>query len=390
MNLNEILEMLEKDVTAPSMTKEASEKEVPAGAEKFTKTASAIKEAEELGAQVAATLLKAAEEECKEKETEAEAKDKAEDKKETKSDKDETKTEKEEDMDKKASLVDVISAMLEKSALNEGSDNVATSAVVPNIVQADNAAIVADFDGVVAPTPGTDGVSQGGTVNQILDAIVAKAQGQGTVEIESDGSAAAERNDPDVEKTAAVIELVNNGVDFDSAVNMVKQAAFEIEAEEFEVEKQAAFGALIEAGVDFDAAADMVKEAALSFSTAKKIVKGKKALSATGQALLSKAKGFAGDVAHDAKQVGGQVSRLATGKVTGGKQSIPVSRQAAGGALLRNKAVQVAAGTTAVAGGAYAATREKKAAFDALVADGVDFETAASCVAQASQELYGC
>jgi hypothetical protein len=46
-------------------------------------------------------------------------------------------------------------------------------------------------------------------------------------------------------------------------------------------------------------------------------------------------------------------------------------------------------GAAALGGGAIALAREKKAAFDALVEGGVDFETAAQLVSQKAQELYG-
>ncbi len=266
--------MLEDSVTS-GIEKTASEKEdkaeVPAGSEAFTKTASAIKEAEELGAKVAAQLLKQAEDEKKEEskdEKKEEEKDEGkEESKDEESEDKEEKSDKEEEMDKKASLVDIISAMLEKSAFegDANTQNGVPAGVVPNKIQVDAAAGVAYQDATVAPTPGTDGNSQGGTVNQIMDAIVAKAQSAGGIgENQVPGGtpfAGAEAQDPNVEKTAAVVALVEAGVDFDSAVDLVKQAEAELNAEAFEVEKQAAFGALIEAGVDFDTAVTLVKEA---------------------------------------------------------------------------------------------------------------------------------
>lgn len=270
--------MLEDSMTS-GIEKTASEKEdkaeVPAGSEQFTKTASAIKEAEELGAKVASQLLKQAEDEKKEEskdEKKEEEKDegkeeKSEDEKNEDKEEKSEKSEKEEDMDKKANLVDIISAMLEKSAFegDENTQNGVPGGVVPNKIQVDNAANVAYQDATIGVTPGTNGNNDGGTVNQIMDAIVAKAQSAGGIgENQVPGGTSfsgAEAQDPNVEKTAAVVALVEAGIDFDSAVDLVKQAEAEINAEAFEVEKKAAFGALIEAGVDFDTAVTLVKEA---------------------------------------------------------------------------------------------------------------------------------
>lgn len=57
--------------------------------------------------------------------------------------------------------------------------------------------------------------------------------------------------------------------------------------------------------------------------------------------------------------------------------------------LATNPLVYGTAGAAGLAGGAYALTREKKAAFDALVEGGVDFDTAAILVAEKARELYG-
>lgn len=283
-NLNEILAMLEDSVSS-SMEKTASEKaqepSVPAGAEQFTKTASAIQEAEELGAKVAAQLLKQAEDEKKEESEEEEKKEekkdegeeeKKEESKDEKSEDEEKSNKEEENMDKKANLVDIITAMLEKSAF-EGDENTQAgvpAGVVPNKAQVDSAAMVAYQDATIAPTPGTNGNNDGGTVNQIMDAIVAKAQAPGVAapggisdnQVQNGSAyASSEVQDENVEKTAAVVALVEAGIDFDSAVDLVKQAEVELKAEAFEVEKKAAFDALVEAGVDFDTAITLVKEA---------------------------------------------------------------------------------------------------------------------------------
>lgn len=128
-----------------------------------------------------------------------------------------------------------------------------SGAASPNLAQANTVAQVATDDAKVQGTPGTEG-----TVNTVLQSIVAKfqANGAGSENI-ADGQIAAEAanyaND-EIEKAAAVAYLTEAGVDFDSAVSMVKEA-------EYSLEKEAAFEALTEAGVDFDRAVELIKEA---------------------------------------------------------------------------------------------------------------------------------
>ncbi len=447
-NLNEILNMLEDSMTS-GIEKTASEKEdkaeVPAGSEQFTKTASAIKEAEELGAKVATQLLKQAEDEKKEEskdEKKEESKDegdketKDEAKEEGESEEEEAKEKsKEEDMDKKANLVDIISAMLEKSAFegDENTQNGVPGGVVPNKMQVDNAANVAYQDATIGVTPGTNGNNDGGTVNQIMDAIVAKAQGAGGIgENQVPGGtpfSGAEAQDPNVEKTAAVVALVESGVDFDTAVDLVKQAEYEINEEVMNIEKKAAFDALIEEGVDFDTATDLVKEAAgkaglvdkarkayTSFATKanSKIQKatGASSWKGLGSKISDKAQSAAvgpkARLADEAADLKTSIKALRTGKLESGdfyaqrglkkgyqgqhldKDVSGISRMSTLGHIARNRIAQGVAGTGAAAGaGAAYYAHQKKAAFDALVEEGVDFDTATDLVKQASIEVFG-
>lgn len=140
--------------------------------------------------------------------------------------------------------------------------------VAPNKNQIDNAQFVAEHDSYIKPMLTGDGIKNQGTINQIFDAIVADTHAQGATDFDAEHAengptapvegAAEQMATPNqvqtesVEKTAAVISLVNSGIDFDSAVSMVKAAAEEIEAEEGEQVKQAAFDQLVESGVDFD------------------------------------------------------------------------------------------------------------------------------------------
>lgn len=301
------------------------------------------------------------------------------------------KINKESQMNKQASVAGkaLAEALLTKLA-NAGdvtTQNGIPAGVAPNKVQMDTAVIVADNDHDIKPMPTKDAIGNGGgTINQIFDAIVADSIGQGAVTpeqldhsrvSESEGAAEARGTTTQVptipasvEKTAAVMSLVNSGIDFDAAVDMVKAAAAEIEAEEAEQVKQAAFNELVQSGVDFDLAVALVKSASKM-----EAVKG--AASAARKAIGDGARAIAGNAQeglHFAKQV-------VTGK--------DMPREVALGALARNRSAQVAAGAAAAgaAGAAYA--HQKKAAVDALCAAGVNFDEAVALVQAKANELYG-
>lgn len=164
------------------------------------------------------------------------------------------------DMAKEAELIEKIAqAVIEKLASE--AENLPAPA---NMIQEDTATMVAQHDAAIQPMPGA-----GGTLNQILDAIVADAKAKGAIAentvASGESHAAAEGANTTgeaVEKAAAVSALVEAGVDFDEAVEMVKQAEVEIQSEARDLEKKAAFSALLESGVDFDEAVKLVKEAA--------------------------------------------------------------------------------------------------------------------------------
>jgi hypothetical protein len=146
-------------------------------------------------------------------------------------------------------------------------------APVPNKTQRDLATQVAEHNASFQATPGTDGAGNGGTINQIFDAIVADAQARtGAVVSGQTASAPAEGGingqtpnqvtvDESREKMAAANSLVESGVDFDTAVAMVKAASDELEKEHDAQVKQAALNELVSQGVDFDLAAAIVKQA---------------------------------------------------------------------------------------------------------------------------------
>lgn len=185
---------------------------------------------------------------------------------------------KEENMDKKASDSQLASYIMEKLA-QEFSSTTTTPAAgvntdgapVANRIQTDNAVMTAQDDAkVVGVQPGGDG-----TVNALFESIVAKAKAEGgntddlingPGHVQSmttqgvDGTPTTPSGEA-VEKAAAVSELCAAGMDFDVAVDLVKQAEEAILSEAWETEKRACFDKLIETGVDFDRAVALIKQA---------------------------------------------------------------------------------------------------------------------------------
>ena len=120
--------------------------------------------------------------------------------------------------------------------------NVAAAAA-PNLIQSANAVMTAADDKKVLPLPGAEG-----TLNNILEAVVARAEAQGAVSDDlvngdkpassAEGEAALspeqeqEKIAEEMEKAAAVSALVQAGCDFDSAFNMVKEAEEALAQEE--------------------------------------------------------------------------------------------------------------------------------------------------------------
>lgn len=159
------------------------------------------------------------------------------------------------------------------SAGDQSTTNGIPAGVVPNKNQVDNAQMEAEQAAVIKPMPTGDGIKNQGTINQLFDAIVQDAVAQGgvtTTEMQAgqtagkDGAVEASATpnqvpNVSVEKTAALNELVGQGVDFDSAVELIKLASEELASEEQGREKQAAVSMLIESGVDFDSAVSLVQ-----------------------------------------------------------------------------------------------------------------------------------
>ena len=424
MNINDLLDQLEAESTG--MSKEAGNKTT--AAEDTTDAASDLENAltkeasaEEKGRAAAVELLNKIAEASKAEPTKEEY-----------------------DMNKQAeTLADKIAEkIMEKFAdTPDVTDTNNRANTVPGVgkenkINEDNRAMLAQHTDRVRPTPGTDGATQGGNVNQILDAIVddALAMGGGTYDqmavnkarpsatianddgkdpaikdihktLQSGGVVKEAEEDQDfesIEKLAAVSSLIEAGVDFETATDLVKEAAEEIEAEEFEMLKVAAFDELLEEGYAFQDAAEMVKDAAKASMISKAVKAGKGALDSAkksgkklvrkGGKMVDKAKGYASDVAADAKDVPTLTKTLATGKSKEmGSTPKSMQRGTAFEALKKNKAVRIGAGTAAVGAAGYGVHKatEKRAALQELVDNGIDFETASDLVIEKAAEIYG-
>lgn len=112
-----------------------------------------------------------------------------------------------------------------------------------------------------------NGIANGAVLPENLDRNVAgggdEANAAPAPMPTADGSnvSAGKAANDEVEKAAAVSELVGAGVDFYTAVAMVKAAEEEIKNEEGEQIKQAAVAALIQEGMDIESAVLLVKQA---------------------------------------------------------------------------------------------------------------------------------
>lgn len=366
-------------------------------------------------------------------------------------------------MNKQAQLAgkDLANSILTKLAeeLGQGTPAAATSPPV-NQIQAENAQMEAESAAKILPTPE-------GNVNQILEQIVQRAQAEGAgvdnIATEHGATGIPEETDDEVEKAAAVTTLVGSGYDFDTAINLVKQAAFAIAQEEDAIEKSAAINNLMAQGYDFDAAVNYVqavesewtKQAAMEnlmsqgydFDTAVELVKeagakelweganrGGKVVSDSirgavggvrdhslglynaakngmgGQYLLSAGEAGVDAVKGQAAMAGGKIKAgyaatvregkdfkdtiktLATNKMDGNDLG-KGGRGRTAAYLAKNNIARGLAGAGVVGGGAagYAAYRshEKKSALEALLSNGIDFDSAVNMVKQAEYDVYG-
>jgi hypothetical protein len=110
---------------------------------------------------------------------------------------------------------------------------------------------------------------QGKSVTQVAKELQTRAPaGAGADSVKEENEAATEGNagsvvsaiPSDIEKSAAVDELVGEGIAWADAVAMVKEACDHLEAQEYELEKAAAVNALVGEGMTFDEALEKVAE----------------------------------------------------------------------------------------------------------------------------------
>lgn len=102
---------------------------------------------------------------------------------------------------------------------------------------------------------------EGKTVTEVAKALAAKTPGQQEDDVdatEGNSEAAVAAKPSDIEKSASVSDLVADGYNFEDAVEMVKEASEELEAEVEELEKAAAVTALVSQGMDIDEALEKV------------------------------------------------------------------------------------------------------------------------------------
>jgi flavin-binding protein dodecin len=359
--------------------------------------------------------------------------------------------------------------------------------IVPNKNQVDNAQMEAEGASYIKPMPTGNGIENQGNVNQIFDAIVQDAISQGaasTDQVHERGVANVEgavedHALPNQVKVAAMNSLLEAGIDFDKASDIVKQAGaiaiptfldkvrghamnaatdakhlvgagtsrFPMAPDSTNMlrhlkrdsamglatnpvvqgtaaagvaagvggyalsneKKAAAMNELMDAGIDFDEASEIVKQA--SASTIFLAGPGKLSRTARAQGALlgskarlkdlvsdassmvnkvkSSVKGAAGRAKTDVKLlVSGETGNHVVTVNSKGRASSP--RLGAAGRLASNGFVQgVAAGVAAAGAGGYALSREKKAAVDLLTHAGVDFDSAVSMVNEKAAELYG-
>lgn len=256
---------------------------------------------------------------------------------------------------------------------------------VPNKDTMDSAAIVASDDAKVRPMPTSDGVSSDGTINQIYDAIVADAIAQGAASTDqnpetsvADHEDAADSAVPDQVKTAKLHELTARGVDFDTALEIVKQASMASSVRD---------GFNKARGAISDKVGRAVEATRGAAGKAKGYVAGKSRMASDKvKEGAGKAKEY---VAGKARNVA-EDAAIVRNPGSGAPRAIPTpAKNARGQAAMRlakNPLVYGGLGAAALAGGGagYMASREKKAALENLVSQGFDFDQAVEMIKQAA------
>lgn len=287
-------------------------------------------------------------------------------------------------------------------------DGIAPGAAA-NKAQNDSAQVVAEDDGKVKFMPTGDGIKNDGTINQIFDAIVADALSQGAAshdQVHETGEAAPEGNAeahavPNQIKAAAMEKLLDAGFDFDEAVELVKTASLKgawsaaraagqnvVSKARLLPHTDAATVAKFKAKTTADSARQGMENAVAA--TKKTFQEALEGLKNKAMAAKDAVKARAGEASEDFSRLVHGDTGAGTTIVVDSKGRATPPRLDAAKRLAKNPLVYGTAGGLAAAGVAGAAmSREKKAAFDALVEAGVDFDEAASLVIAKAQELYG-
>lgn len=338
---------------------------------------------------------------------------------------------------------EAIQMIKEASAGDMTTQDGVSAGTQPNKNIVDNAQMNGEGDSYIKPMPTGDGIRNSGSLNQIFDAVIADAQSQGaagTEQVHQTGIASQEGKVEDLAvpnqvKVAAMNRLLEGGFDFDEALAIVKEAGavgnrlISGGTRLMNAAGRSGSAAVRQAGGHAGAAVRSAGSASNRAGYAADDAVA--ALKARREQITSKAQSAASSVASTAKQVAGsplrakRTAQVAVGRgvqhVQAGAASVAAGAKglgsqfmndargvASGGALQVNAAGKVGnsrmqhlkglatnpltmagAGAAALGGGAYALGREKKAAFDALVEGGVDFDTAAALVSAKAKELYG-
>lgn len=295
-------------------------------------------------------------------------------------------------------------------------DGIAPGAV-PSKTQADLAQDAAESDATVKPMPTSDGLRPQGTMNEIFDAMVQDALAAGAAgeeQVHSSGISQEEgmieeRTVPNQVKMAKVNELVQNGIDYDYAVEIVKQASDSLLKQAGtavkvidNMDRLRRMGHQFVKGVKDNAAragndfrharnrAGVVVDSAGNAVTRGQSLKNlaKNPLVAGGAAAGLTGASGAAYLANREKKA--SLLRLAgpAAKVADAAKPL-VTRDAARKVALGLGAAGAVAGGAAGAAGGYALAHKKQAAVNQLIERGIDFDTAVDMVNQKSLEMYG-
>ena len=235
---------------------------------------------------------------------------------------------------------------------------------------------------------------QGKSVTEVAKALQARAPaGSGADSIEVEDAASREGNiganvaaiPSDIEKSAAINDLMEEGYGLDDAYEMVKAASEEMIEEAFELEKIAAVETLMDEGVDFDDAIQLVKmaseelledEGEEEYSDLEKIAAVAELMDEDGLGFeeaseLVKQASAASAVREFSKRVGGSRVSASAAKVRGAAKSYlnkgtskeslakDVNRLKGYSSQTSRARKQLAAGTVALGGAGYAAGRSR-------------------------------